>query len=163
MSALAKTAVGSRHYPISYHSAAVGSDAATITSLSAPGEDHSITIGHRQAALFDCIAEARARAAHDNWDDDGGAAISERTIDAAIRLLYALPEWLSAPIVTPESTGEVAFEWCRDQATIAVLTVQEHELRWAALLGDRPPVSGAAPFVRTIPVAALDAVKSVAP
>jgi hypothetical protein len=161
MSALVKPRTA-RHYHIDYSSDAVGSDAAEIALMAGRRvADNSITIDHRQAALFQRIIDVRDQASEDDWDGNGASKLTEESASAAIRLLYALPDWLPPPEITAETTGEIAFEWYRDQAHIAVLTVEDNEIRWAALMGDRPSVSGAAAFVRTIPVSALESVKAV--
>lgn len=148
------------HYysPEASESAAVSVSATALLS----GREcvSSVTLGHDQNAVFARVINARAMADHDNWDGNGAPAISERTVSTAIGLLYALPGDLPAPEVMPESTGEIAFEWYRDKAHVAVVTVQDGLVRWSGVGGTAPAVYGAEPFSRAIPAKALKAVRA---
>lgn len=160
MTRMAVQSQSRRHYSVTYTSDAVGPDAEHMRA-GVRHADNSVSIGQRQAALFDKIIEARAVAAQDNWDNDGASAVDQQTVDAAIRVLHALPESLPAPEITPETTGEIAFEWYRDRDNVAVVTIHRDQIRWAAVIRNRPSVSGRAPFSRTIPSVAIETVTSV--
>jgi hypothetical protein len=122
--------------------------------------DTSVT-GHEKNRLFASVVNARAEADHDNWDGDGAPAITEQTVSAAITMLYVLPQSLPSPEITPETTGEIAFEWYKDKEHIAVITVQDGMVRWSAIDGANPPVYGAETFTSIVPKEALEAVRAV--
>lgn len=123
--------------------------------------DVSITIGHRYSQLFQWIVDARSAAETDNWDGDGAPAIDARVVDAAIILSNALPQSLPLPQVQAEPTGEITFEWYKDRTHVAVLAVDCANVRWSAIAGTDAPRSGAAPFMKTLPSAALAVIREV--
>jgi succinyl-CoA synthetase alpha subunit len=89
---------------------------------------------------------------------ESGESISERTIEAAnilLSLLWAHP----APEISVDS-GEIAFEWYKDRHHVAVLSVDESHIRWAAMKGADNPISGVQIFTHEIPAEALDAIKA---
>src|SRR3569833_2190575 len=103
----------------------MGVSAEAAFSLPSFKNDESITRGHEKIRLFQSIVNARAAAQIDNWDGDGAPAVTKQTVEAAISLAFALPETLPEPAITPETTGEIAFEWFRDKDHVAVITVQD--------------------------------------
>jgi hypothetical protein len=153
---------GQRHYA-AYASPAVGKDSGTSLELETDvaADDNSITLGARQALLFQSIAEARATASKEGWDGEGGFPVGQAVVNAAIQLLCALPAMLPPPDVSPQPTGEIAFEWYKDRNHVAVLAVDGAYIRWSALTGPDKPVSGAEPFTRTVPASALGVVGDV--
>ena len=159
MTLAARPAAHTRYYPSSYSSDAVSSESETISRRMADdGTSGSAKCGSLQSTLFQQVVGARITANSRDWQDDNGAPISDPTVAAAIKLLYALPTNLAAPQVTPEVTGEIAFEWYRDVRHLAVISVQDDYIRWAALLGTDRRVSGAERFSGSIPGGALEAV-----
>jgi hypothetical protein len=144
-----------------YETDAVSDDSHTVRrSLLRNVTDGAVTCGQQQAGLFQQIIEARSIAAVDDWDGEGGRVVNDSTVEAAIELLFALPRDLPMPEITPESTGEIAFEWYKDKHNVAVLTVDGEYIRWAAMVGDSVP-PGSEPFTRAIPYAALEAIRAV--
>jgi hypothetical protein len=123
--------------------------------------DNSVTIGHRYNQLFQQIVDARATADHDDWDGNGAIAVSKSAVDAAIVLSTALPQSLPVPTVQPETTGEITFEWYKDPTHVAVVAVDGQFVRWSALAGPDAPRSGAEPYLKLLPVSALDVVREV--
>jgi len=151
---------GHRYYA-DYASPAVGAE--SDLALDGPADDDgSITIGAKQASLFHCITATRATAAVVDWDGEGGSPIVRETVNAAIHLLHALPVTLPPPEISPEPTGEIAFEWYKDRNHVVVLAVDGAYIRWSALTGPDKPMSGAEPFTKTVPAAALDAIGAIA-
>jgi hypothetical protein len=65
------------------------------------------------------------------------------------------------PTVQAEPTGELTFEWYKDSAHLAVLAVDGQFVRWSALAGADTPRSGAEPYKKLLPIAALDVVREV--
>ncbi len=123
--------------------------------------DNSVSIGQRYNQLFQQIVEARATGATDDWDGDGAIAVSDLTVDAAIALSTAFPQRLPVPVVSAEPSGEITFEWYKDRTHVAVVAVDGHFVRWSALAGPDAPRSGAEPYSRLLPVAALDVIREV--
>lgn len=151
-----------RHYSPAYATEAVGPESARLraVSLDEP-DDSSVTHGHAKAELFARIAEARATADHDDWDGEGSSALTARAVSQAIELLVALPSFLPAPDIAPESTGEITFEWSRDRHHVAILSVDGERIRWSAIAG-QSRTSGSEVFCKTVPGAALLAIEQAA-
>jgi hypothetical protein len=123
--------------------------------------DNSVTIGHRYAHLFQQIVNARAAAELDNWDGNGASAVTSLTANAAFTLSTAFPQSLPVPLVQAEPTGEITFEWYKDRRHVAVIAVDGQFVRWSAIAGTDAPRSGAEPYLRVLPGAALDVVREV--
>jgi hypothetical protein len=140
-----------RYIPMNEHA---GYASNTVSQLTDPLEHlkqgGSPTVRESQPSLLAAV-----------WNTQGAAGITENTTAAAAQLVCALPEGLSAPEVTAEPTGEIAFEWYADSRHVVVLTVQDNIIRWSALLGTGKPVYGREFFSRTIPGEAMSAIQSV--
>jgi hypothetical protein len=89
---------------------------------------------------------------------DDGATVSQQTKQSARLLLGALSD-RPAPDVTVDS-GEIALEWYKDRHHVAVLSVDDKYIRWAAMIGPDKPISGVEFFVGKVPADALDAVSA---
>jgi hypothetical protein len=124
-------------------------------------EDNSITIGHRYSQLFQQIVNARGVAEVDDWDGEGAPAITQSAVDGAVILSTAFPQSLPIPIVRAEPTGEISFEWYRDRRHVAVITVDGSFVRWSAIAGTDALRSGAEPYLRALPSAALTVIREV--
>jgi hypothetical protein len=85
-------------------------------------------------------------------------AISEETKNAA-KLLLSLLSAHPAPEVSVDS-GEITLEWYKDRHHVAVLSVDDTQIRWAAMIGADRPVSGAQEFTGEIPPVAIEAIKA---
>jgi hypothetical protein len=153
---------GQRYYA-DYASSAVGEDSKVSLDREPKiaADDNSFTLGATQASLLSRIVAARSVASAKNWDGEGGFPVGEDTVRAAIHLLHSLPEMLPPPDISPEPTGEIAFEWYKDRNHVAVLAVDGAYIRWSALTGPDKPTSGAEPFTKTVPSSALDVVGAV--
>lgn len=131
------------------------------TFVVATAADNSVTRGLEPTALFRDVVAARAASETAEWADDGSEAIPPAAVENAISVLFGLPSTLPPPAITPEITGEIAFEWYRDRHRVVVVTVDGSRIRWAAMLGADSPISGSEPFTRTLPPAALQAIQAV--
>lgn len=101
----------------------------------------------------DPLAEAIAAAGED------GNFVTDSAKDAAkflLRVLSAYPD----PEITVDPSGEIALEWYKDRHHVAVLSVDDTHIRWAAMMGADNAVSGVQIFAGEIPGEALDAVKA---
>jgi hypothetical protein len=86
-----------------------------------------------------------------------GLYVAAGVKDAARTLLHLVTNKAN-PEITIEDSGEISFEWYRDNNHVAVLTVDGQYIRWAAVTGGNPPISAVQPFDNAIPVAALAAI-----
>jgi len=136
-----------------------GSISRAVTSCASPAS--AVTTGHDKALLFADVAAARAAAAKENWDNEGAEPIDESAIDQAIQLVYALPGHLPPPTIAPESTGEITFEWYRDNRNVAVLSVDGKVIRWSSVHDGLAGGSGSAPFAKSLPAPAMLAISKV--
>ena len=118
--------------------------------LDAMRHEGSTTVRESQPALLTAV-----------WNAQDEPGVSEATIGAAVELICAIPEGLPAPEISPEHTGEIAFEWYKDSSHVAVLTVQDGIIRWSALMGAGAPVYGREFFTGTVPGVAMLAIQSV--
>jgi len=154
-----------RYYPTDlasgYASNGIGEDALTLRRVELDlKQKATATMRDSQPTLLAAVWSAAGTAASPDWDGEGGEAITDQTTTAAIQLVCALPEGLPPPTITPEPTGEIAFEWHKDSRHVTVLTVQDDVIRWSALMGTGAPVHGREFFTRTVPGAALIAIQS---
>jgi hypothetical protein len=85
------------------------------------------------------------------------AQVPEATQNIARTVLLLLAN-KPAPQVALENTGEISFEWYRDNDHVAVLTVDDSHIRWAAMLDRNRPDAGAERFNNLVPVRALVAI-----
>lgn len=69
----------------------------------------SLSSGYRETVAQ--LAQIVADCAADDWDGDGGAALSPGSFASAKRFLEALPAGLQRPDVSLDPDGEVVFEW----------------------------------------------------
>jgi hypothetical protein len=154
-----------RYYPISLHAGYASNSVSPASELRRADDelrrDSSSTVRESQPSLLATIWNISGSANHDDWDGEGATAISPETISAATQLICALPEGLPPPTITPEPTGEIAFEWYRDSRHVSVLTVQDGIIRWSAMIGTGAPLYGREFFSRTVPGAALLAINAV--
>jgi hypothetical protein len=124
-------------------------------------EDNSITIGHRYSQLFQQIVNARGSAEVDDWDGEGAPAITQSAVDGAVILSISIPQSLPVPTVRAEPTGEISFEWYKDRRHVAVVTVDGDFVRWSAIAGTDAMRSGAEPYLKALPGAALNVIREV--
>lgn len=154
-------AVSAAYSAYSYSSEGVSDYAAQAARPQVEAIDTSVSCGQMQATLFQSIVDCRSQASIEGWDGDSSRPISETTVRTAISLLFALPEVLSPPTVAAEATGEISFEWYRDKRNVAIITVEDQQVRWAALVGGVTRISGSDAYSRIIPEQALDAVRKI--
>jgi hypothetical protein len=84
--------------------------------------------------------------------------VTEQTADAA-KLLLSLLSAYPAPEITVDS-GEIALEWYKDRQHVAVVSVDDTQIRWAAMMGANRPISGSQEFTGEIPAEAVEAIKA---
>jgi len=147
------TAVASSNIP--YYPLPTGDEGGPRTP-----KDNAVTVGHRQSQLFRAVTNAARTAELQNWDQGGASPVDSLTTQAAIQLAYALPTVFDVPVVTPETTGEIAFEWYKDRHHVAVVAVDGEFIRWSAIAGTTP-FAGCEPFRRALPPAALEAILAI--
>lgn len=153
-----------RYYPTDlragYATNGVGDTSAELRRVGDElGERASATVRESQPALLAAVWSIPIDVA--DWDGEAAKPISPETQTAAIQLVCALPAGLPPPTISPEATGEISFEWYRDNRHVAVLTVQDNIIRWSALVGTGAPLYGREFFSRTVPGAALLAIQDV--
>lgn len=86
------------------------------------------------------------------WDGRRrGISISQRAIDIASALFWALPEHVPQPEVVVEDDGEIAFDWNQGSEWALTVSVSENGyLGYAGLAGLKSDY-GRAPFAGSIP------------
>jgi len=88
-------------------------------------------------------------------------ALADNVSDATKHTARALLLLLSSkhvPQITVEETGEISFEWYKDNQHVAVLTIDGQHVRWAAMLDAHTPTSGVQLFANVVPTPALTAI-----
>ena len=155
-----------RYIPIDLQ-AGYASNSVSQQARTLPGVDYefkrsgSSSVRRSQPEMLSAMWGIRDRASTDDWDGEGARSITESTINSAIQFICALPEGLPPPAIEPEPTGEISFEWYKDNRHVCVLTVQDGVVRWSALIGTGAPLYGREFFARSIPGAALIAIREV--
>ncbi|HKU19296.1 MAG TPA: hypothetical protein VJP80_08650 [Candidatus Saccharimonadales bacterium] len=155
-----------RYYPTSLGAGYVSSSVSPASEDFRSADAHlkneaSATVRESQPKLFAAVWDISRTANESDWDGEGAQAIKPETVTAAVQLICALPEGLQPPVVTPEPTGEISFEWYRSVNQIAVLTIQENIIRWSTFVGTGSPRHGREFFSRTIPGPALTDIQTV--
>jgi len=81
-------------------------------------------------AIEGALRDIRVHCRQIDWDPEGAARITDRTIELAgtiaAVLFDALPKGTPAPDVIPESDGEICMSWSLDERRIFSLSVGEH-------------------------------------
>jgi hypothetical protein len=156
-------ALSYRRYSDANVSEGVSQDALDLAARSTKTalKDTSVTIGHRYAQYFQQIINARAMSEDDDWDGDGSPAVSQFAVEAALVVAIALPQSLPVPIVQAEPSGEMSFEWYKDKRHVVVLAVDGQWVRWSAIAGTDTLRTGAEPYLKSVPSAALEVIREV--
>ena len=104
--------------------------------------------GEPLLALFQLYQRCRA----EDWNGEGGKAISLETLMEAQKLLSLLPLSLPTPEFLPEATGAIAFEWYRGRNRVYVLSVSGAKtIEFAGLFGHGSELHGKANFEDSLP------------
>jgi hypothetical protein len=113
----------------------------------------AVTVSRQE--LLDSIFEVW-QAADEAWKvGEGEQTIPEEVMEAACRLVQALPLGCQLPSVTGEPDGHISFEWYRNPRRLLTVSVgADNRLHWAALIGSEDP-RGSCRFADRIPKSLL--------
>lgn len=85
----------------------------------------SISLGWREI-LKNEVYELALECSQENWDGEGALPISEYEQKVACCFIDLLPEGIELPFITPENTGDIAFDWdIRKDMTFAVILTED--------------------------------------
>jgi len=97
----------------------------------------SISLGWREI-LKNEVLELALECSHENWDGEGALPITEYEKKVACRFIDLLPEGIEPPFITPENTGDIAFDWdIRKNMTFAVILTENNAIYAGIFDGDR--------------------------
>jgi hypothetical protein len=96
----------------------------------------SVSFGPVHKRAMDALYEVSEEAKADDWDGDGGHAVSSETYRAAYAFLEALSTELPSPSVAVTPDGSISLEWYRaPYCTLAVCLAGDQLIHYSALLG----------------------------
>jgi hypothetical protein len=104
------------------------------------------------ARVDTALAEIRAECSVDGWDGEGGAAVTDATLELSRQvatLLHAsVAAGTPAPDLVPESDGEVALSWTRTPEMVFSISIGAHGyLNYAGTLSDGVEAHDVARFI----------------
>lgn len=100
----------------------------------------------------DCLEE--------NWDGYDAAPIPPGAFKEAKKIISLLPLDLPLPEIEPESTGEITFEWYKNQRNLFVIGVGGKEtITYAGLFGQHAKARGAEYFKDELPSVIIQNIK----
>ena len=98
------------------------------------------------------IYRIREQYSDSNWDGYGAEAIGSTAARHAIQFVMTLPVNLPPPVLTPESDGEISFDWWfGPSAQFSVSVSSAGGLTYAGLIGKGVKRHGVEPLSETIP------------
>lgn len=84
---------------------------------------------------------------HDNWDDQGAAAITKEALWESLLFLEALPRGLPLPEPVPEPDGAIALEWYYSPTWLFAISLKgEGRIAFSGKLGDGNRIHGIEEF-----------------
>jgi hypothetical protein len=100
------------------------------------GFDTSITFGGRVRDLYDQINDVSERASLENWDGEGARPVDSSTVAFARMFAEGLPPHLPVPDVSPDTDGDISFEWDSGPRQVFSVSVRRDGfLSFAGLFG----------------------------
>lgn len=113
--------------------------------------------GYNREPLYQNLYRIYRECSESDWDSYGATSISDRAFLEATKLIYLLPSDLPLPEVTPEPTGEIAFEWYRGKKHVFVVSVGgKSTILYAGLFGRFSKTYGAEYFFDELPRPVVD-------
>ncbi len=76
---------------------------------------------HEQVAM--AISAVADEARVEDWDGEGGRAVSQECLEHALRLAALMPRFPAVPKVSADPDGEIAFVWRRTSLKVLVMSV----------------------------------------
>lgn len=119
---------------------------------------------YRAAAisLQSTLEEVVITCSRPDWDGYGARPISQAVHVQARAFLDALPMWLPAPDIVPESDGEIAIEWDVESNRIFSVSIgADGTLNYAGLLGDGVERHGVENFDEVVPTVIIQAIEEL--
>ena len=105
-----------------------------------------------QARAISELGRLENECSEPGWDGFNGRPIAALTVVRARTFLCALPSWMTAPDVVPESDGNIAIEWYfGPHRSFSVSLGSDGPVHYAGLFGGEEEIHGAAPFLGQIP------------
>ena len=102
------------------------------------------TLQSRAAAV---LARLQRECSVKGWDGYEARPIAPRTIARAQIFVNALPYWMPAPEIVPESDGEIAIEWDSSPTEIFSISIGEQSaIHFSGLFGEDKERHGVEPF-----------------
>ncbi len=88
-----------------------------------------------RARLKEEVRELSSECSREGWDGEDALPISEYGLKAAEHFVDLLPEGIEPPFVTPENTGDIAFDWdLGKKMTFAVIVSGDYAI-YAGICG----------------------------
>lgn len=133
----------------------IGEESKTITRMLEKiiDEDRQSAIKGGRQRLYESLLEVYEECIEVNWDGYGGKPIAVKAYLEAFFLISLLP--ISIPLpdeITPEPTGDIAFEWYRDKHHVFVISVGGNNIiTYAGLFGKMSKIRGTEYYTDSLP------------
>ncbi|MGH8604027.1 MAG: hypothetical protein ACREXR_15025 [Gammaproteobacteria bacterium] len=115
-----------------------------------------------QSLAYTTLEEVVTTYSRPDWDGYGARPISRAVQARARAFLDALPMWLPAPDIVPESDGEIAIEWDVEPNRIFSVSIgADGTLHYAGLLGDGVERLGVEKFDELVPAIIIQAIEEL--
>lgn len=117
-------------------------------------------ISQIRCALLEMFLDCRKP----NWDGYDAKPISEKTYFEAAKLLERLPSDLPPPEIVPEPTGDIAFEWYKENQYTFVISVSGvNAIAYAGIFGPGNEIHGTENFTESIPRIIIENIQRLFP
>lgn len=97
-----------------------------------------------------------------NWDGYGGEPISHEAYVEAQKLLRMIPPSFPKPEILAEPSGEIAFEWYKDNYSVFVISIGGNNIiTYAGLFGTTTKTHGTESFADKLPKLIFENIRRV--
>lgn len=118
-----------------------------------------ITIGRSLEETIESLYQVFKQCSVENWDGYGAKPISKDSALEALKFINLMPSSFPMPQVIAEPSGEIGFEWYKDNSSIFVLSFSGKKMiSYAGIFGINK-AHGTEYFGDTIPSAIIESLK----
>ncbi|MFH1653873.1 MAG: hypothetical protein ABIE74_07430 [Pseudomonadota bacterium] len=96
-----------------------------------------------------------------NWDNEGAASISEKSIKYAIDFIGLLPNTISLPELVPEPSGELAMVWWKNGFHLALGIDNDSNAAYGATTPSKGKIFGDFKFKYEIPLELIQLLEKI--
>ncbi|MDR4504735.1 MAG: hypothetical protein MRK01_08095 [Candidatus Scalindua sp.] len=121
---------------------------------------NNITLGEPIYKNIESLINIFEECSTDNWDGYGAKALTESSLNEALRFIRSLPITMPSPELSIEPSGEIAFEWHIAPRKTFCVSVDDNLLTYAGIFGSSK-THGTEYFEYEIPKTIIDCIQRV--